>query len=81
MDLSNIYSLTIELGGECMGRYVSIFFLTTLIIAVLFFTLPLLLGDILGEIEIIIGTLLVFLGSFIITQLFYIIDLLKKNCR
>jgi hypothetical protein len=29
-----------------MGRYVSIFLLTILIIVVLFFTLPLLLGDI-----------------------------------
>jgi hypothetical protein len=64
-----------------MGRFVSIFLLTILIIVVLFFTLPLLLGDILGEIEIIIGTLLVILGSFIITQLFYIIDLLKKKSR
>jgi hypothetical protein len=62
-----------------MGRYVSIFLLTILIVVVLFFTLPLLLGDTLGEIEIIIGTLLVILGSFIITQLFYIIDLLKKK--
>jgi hypothetical protein len=64
-----------------MGRYVSIFLLTILIIVVLFFTLPLLLGDTLGEIEIILGTLLVILGSFIITQLFYIIDLLKKKSR
>jgi hypothetical protein len=64
-----------------MGRYVSIFLLTILIIVVLFFTLPLLLGDILGEIEIIIGTLLVIIGSFKVTQLFYIIDLLKKKSR
>jgi hypothetical protein len=64
-----------------MGRYVSIFLLTILIIVVLFFTLPLLLGDTLGEIEIIIGILLVILGSFIITQLFYIIDLLNKKSR
>jgi hypothetical protein len=63
-----------------MGRYVSIFLLTILIMVGLFFTLALLLGDTLGEFEIIIGTLVI-LGSFIVTQLFYIIDLLKKKSR
>jgi hypothetical protein len=64
-----------------MGRYFSIFLLAILITVVLFFTLPLLIGGIFGEIEIIIGTILVLLGSFIITQLFYIIDLLKNKNR
>ncbi|MFB3167384.1 hypothetical protein P5G62_009705 [Neobacillus sp. 179-C4.2 HS] len=64
-----------------MGRYFSIFLLAILITVVLFFTLPLLIGGIYGEIEIIIGTILVLLGSFIITQLFYIIDLLKNKNR
>lgn len=64
-----------------MGRYFSIFLLVILITVVLFFTLPLLIGDIFGGIEIIIGTILVLLGSFIITQLFYIIDLLKNINR
>lgn len=63
-----------------MGRYFSIFLLTILIMVGLFFTLALLLGDTLGEVEIIIGTLVI-LGSFIVTQLFYIIDLLKKKSR
>jgi hypothetical protein len=63
-----------------MGRYFSIFLLTILIMVGLFFTLALLLGDTLGEFEIIIGTLVI-LGSFIVTQLFYIIDLLKKKSR
>lgn len=35
----------------------------------LFFTLALLLGDTLGEVEIIIGTLVI-LGSFIVTHYF-----------
>jgi hypothetical protein len=63
-----------------MGRYFSIFLLTILIMVGLFFTLALLLGDTLGEVEIIIGTLVI-LGSFIVTQLFYIIDLIKKKSR
>lgn len=63
-----------------MGRYFSIFLLIILIMVGLFFTLALLLGDTLGEVEIIIRTLVI-LGSFIVTQLFYIIDLLKKKSR
>ncbi|WP_342429603.1 hypothetical protein [Neobacillus sp. FSL H8-0543] len=63
-----------------MGRYVSIFLLGILIIVFLFFSLSLLLGEILGE-YIIFGLILVILGSFIITLLFYIIDLVKKKSR
>lgn len=64
-----------------MGRYISLFLLTVLVTVVLFFSLALLFGSVFGEIEIIIGTILVLLGSFIITQLFYIIDLLKNKSR
>jgi hypothetical protein len=64
-----------------MGRYFSLFLLTILVTVVLFFTLPLLVGSIFGEVELIVGTILVLLGSFIITQLFYIIDLLKNKSR
>lgn len=62
-----------------MGRYVSIFSLTILITVGLLIAIPMLIGNIIGEMEIIVGTILVLLGSFIITQLFYIIDILKKK--
>ncbi|MFP7296863.1 hypothetical protein [Neobacillus niacini] len=61
-----------------MGRYVSIFFLTILITVIFTITLSALIGDIFSDIGILVGTIFVLLGSFIITQLFYIIDLLKK---
>lgn len=64
-----------------MGRYVSVFLLTILVTVVLFFTVALLAGGVIGEIEIIVGIILVLLSSFIITQLFYIIDLLKNKRR
>ncbi|MDQ0971470.1 hypothetical protein QFZ31_001348 [Neobacillus niacini] len=62
-----------------MARYVSIFFLAILVTVVLTITTLLLIGDIFSEIGILVGTIVVLLGSFIITQLFYIIDLLKKK--
>lgn len=64
-----------------MGRYLSLFFLTILLGAVLLLTIPLLLVDLVGEIDFVVGMILIFFGSFIITQLFYIIDLLQKNKR
>lgn len=60
-----------------MGRYFSIFFMTLLIAVVLFFTLSL-IGNIFEDIEVTIGAILVVLVTFIIAQLFYIIDLIKK---
>lgn len=60
-----------------MGRYFSIFFMTLLIAVVLLFTLSL-IGNIFEDIEVTIGAILVVLGAFIIAQLFYIIDLIKK---
>jgi uncharacterized integral membrane protein len=65
-----------DLGGEHMGRYVSIFLLLILISVALFFTLPLLFGEIFS-----LGIILIIFGSFIITQLFYIIDLIKRKSR
>lgn len=62
-----------------MARYVSIFFLAILVTVVLTITTLLLIGDIFSEIGILVGTIVVLLGSFIITQLFHIIDLLKKK--
>jgi hypothetical protein len=35
--------------------------------------------EIYSEIGLLVGTIVVLLGAFIITQLFYIIDLLKKK--
>jgi hypothetical protein len=62
-----------------MGRYVSIFLLLILISVALFFTLPLLFGEIFSQF--IIGIILIIFGSIIITQLFYIIDLIKQKSR
>ncbi|MFZ3588789.1 hypothetical protein ACOI1C_05795 [Bacillus sp. DJP31] len=62
-----------------MGRYISIFFLALLLGVVLFFTIALSLGHLVVEIDLFIGMILIVFGSFIITQLFFIIDLLQKN--
>ena len=65
-----------------LGRYISIFLLTILIgVVVLLFVIPLILGDLAGDFDIVIGIIIIIIGSFIITQLFYIIDLLHKNKR
>jgi hypothetical protein len=64
-----------------MGRYVSIFLVTLLVAAGLFLAIPLLFGDAFSEISEILSTILVLLLAFTITQLFYIIDLLKKKSR
>ena len=60
-----------------MGRYVSIFLLLIFISVALFFTLPLLFGEIFSQF--IIGIIIIVFGSFIIAQLFYIIDLIKQK--
>ncbi|WP_121612555.1 hypothetical protein [Mesobacillus foraminis] len=61
-----------------MGRYISIFLLTILATLGLFMMLLMIIGDTF-ELELITGIVLVALGSFIITQLFYIIELLNKK--
>lgn len=68
-------------GGEVLGRYISIFLLAIMIGIVSFiFIIPSLIGpDSAGEVDMVIGLLLILIGSFIVTQLFYIIDLLQKN--
>ncbi|KUP08959.1 hypothetical protein Q75_01740 [Bacillus coahuilensis p1.1.43] len=62
-----------------MGRYISIFLLFVFAGTVLLFGVPLVMGDLVGEFDRVIGNLVIFFGSFIITQLFYIMDILKKN--
>ncbi|TWD93478.1 hypothetical protein FB550_115119 [Neobacillus bataviensis] len=62
-----------------MGRYVSIFLLLIFISVALFFNLPLLFGEIFSQF--IIGIIIIIFGSFIIAQLFYIIDLIKQKNR
>ena len=65
-----------------MGRFISIFLLTILICIITFiYIIPLLFGGSVGEIDIVLGLLLILIGSFIITLLFYIIDLIQKNKR
>jgi hypothetical protein len=60
-------------------RYGSIFLFTVFITIVLGFTMPLLILSIFGPGEYLVPILLSLLGSFIITQLFYIIGLLNKK--
>lgn len=62
-----------------MGRYISVFALTILLGIVILFVFPLLLGDIVGEPDIVVSVIVILFGSFIITQLFYVIDFLHKN--
>jgi hypothetical protein len=60
-------------------RYGIILLLTLSITIVLGFTMPLLLMFIFGPGEYLVVTLLSLFACFIITQLFYIIGLLKKK--
>lgn len=64
-----------------MKRYISIFILSILLgLVLLGFLIPLMIGiDSVGEVDTVIGILCIFFGSFIITQLFYIIDLIKRQ--
>lgn len=64
-----------------MGRFVSVFFITIMATVVLFFILAGLVGNIFVEIEVAIGTILIVLASLIITQLFFIMDLLQRKIR
>ncbi|OHX45609.1 hypothetical protein BBV17_23595 [Cytobacillus oceanisediminis] len=61
-----------------MGRYVIIFLVAILITIVLGFVMPELTIFIFGPGEYLIPILLSLFACFIITQLFYIIGLLKK---
>ena len=62
-----------------MGRYVIIFLVAILITIVLGFVMPELAILIFGPGEYLIPILLSLFACFIITQLFYIIGLLKKK--
>ncbi|OLS40618.1 hypothetical protein [Bacillus sp. MRMR6] len=64
-----------------MGRYVSIFFMTVFVAVALFFTIPALFSAGSSDIDLLvfIGMILIILVSFVITQLFYIMDVLKKR--
>lgn len=64
-----------------MGRFVSVFFITIMATVVLFFILAGLVGSIFVEIEVAIGAILIVLASLIITQLFFIMDLLQRKIR
>ena len=64
-----------------MGRFVSVFFITIMATVVLFFILAGLVGNIFVEIEVAIGAILIVLASLIITQLFFIMDLLQRKIR
>lgn len=62
-----------------MGRYISIFFLTVFSGILLMFLISLVFGDLVGEVDIVLCILVIIFGSFIITQIFYIIELMKKG--
>lgn len=64
-----------------MSRYVAVFLLILLIDVVLFFVIPVFNEELFDIDEILFSAaiLLILLASFIITQLFYIIGILKKK--
>lgn len=64
-----------------MGRYAAIFGLILMINTALFFVLSMFTSGLSGDDEVLtsLALLLVLLVSFIITQLFYMIDLLKRK--
>ena len=67
---------------SAMSKYISMFFLTLFVAVFLFFMLALVFmegGAPAEEVVFTIGTIIVILLSFLITQVFYIIDLLKKR--
>lgn len=66
-----------------MIRYIGIYSITLLLgFVFFFFIIPIIIGaDSLGEVDTVIGILLIMIGSFIITQLFYLIDIFKDNKR
>ncbi|MBD8026028.1 hypothetical protein H9636_05090 [Ureibacillus sp. Re31] len=61
-----------------MGRYISMFFLTVFTGLLLMFLIPLVFGN-LVEGDVVLCILFIIFGSFIITQIFYIIELMKKG--
>lgn len=62
-----------------MNRYIGIFILTLIVVFLLFFILPMFIWRFTSDIDFVsyLVASLVLLAAFIITQLFYIIDLLK----
>ncbi|KUP05948.1 hypothetical protein Q75_09775 [Bacillus coahuilensis p1.1.43] len=62
-----------------MGRYISIYVLFVCMGNVLLFGVPLIMGDLVGEFDRVLGNVVIFFGSFIITQLFYIMNVIQKN--
>ncbi|MCS0788450.1 hypothetical protein NX021_09825 [Cytobacillus firmus] len=68
--------------GESMSKYISIFFLFAIVSVLLFFIFGSIFmggGNPAEEAVYIFGTIIVLLLSFIISQLYYLIDLLRKN--
>lgn len=61
-----------------LGRYISMFFLTVFTGLLLMFLIPLVFGN-LVEGDVVLCILFIIFGSFIITQIFYIIELMKKG--
>lgn len=65
-----------------MSKYVSIFFLTLMVSIILFFIFASLFmggGDPAEDMLLTIGTVIVFLLSFLIAQTYYLIELIKKK--
>ncbi|MGA5690832.1 hypothetical protein [Cytobacillus pseudoceanisediminis] len=72
----------IDLMGDTMSKYISIFFLFTIVSVLLFFMFGSVFmdgGNPAEETVYIFGTIIVLLLSFIISQLYYLIDLFRKN--
>lgn len=65
-----------------MSKYVSIFFLTLMVSIIFFFIFAsffMVGGDPAGEMVLTLGTIIVILLSFLISQTIYLIDLVKKK--
>lgn len=70
------------LWGSYMLKYISIFFLFAIVSVLLFFMFGSVFmggGNPAEEAVYIFGTIIVLLLSFIISQLYYLIDLFRKN--
>lgn len=60
-----------------MAKYISIFFFTILVSVILFFLIGIFFSD--GDTILIFGTITILLLSFLISLMFYLIDLVKRN--
>jgi uncharacterized membrane protein len=81
-ETNEINERLIALMGDTMSKYISIFFLFAIVSVLLIFMFGSVFmdgGNPAEEAVYIFGTIIVLLLSFIISQLYYLIDLFRKN--